>query len=211
MLRTKISFLILTVVLIALYAGGCRRAGSWLVKEDVPVHSDAMVLLMGSFPERVLQAVDLWHEGRADRIIIVEENMGPFRSLEERGVRIVSHSEQAATSLIALGIPEERITLLPGDARSTLTEAMIVSHFLADQPVTDTLLLVSSPSHMRRASMIFKAALSDAEYPVYIGSSPSAYSGFNPDRWWRRKEDVQAVLSEFVKIMSFILVERKKM
>ena len=60
--RSKIIFFIILIALSAVYIGGCRRAGEWLVKEDVPPHADAMVLLMGSFPERVLQAADLYHE-----------------------------------------------------------------------------------------------------------------------------------------------------
>ena len=153
-----------------------------------------MVLLMGSFPERVLQAADLWKEGKTDRVIIVQESMGPFQILEERGVNIVSHSEQAVSSLIALGVPADSITLLPGDARSTIDEAIAVGRYLTRKNDIDTILLVSSAAHMRRASMIFKAALRNTDTPVYIGCSPSKYSLFDHDRWWRRKEDIQAVL-----------------
>ena len=65
MLKSRIIFFMLLLSLAILYVGGCRRAGEWLVKENVPVHADAMVLLMGSFPERVLEAVDLYQrQGR---------------------------------------------------------------------------------------------------------------------------------------------------
>ena len=185
--------------------------GKWLVKEDVPQHADAMVLLMGGFPDRVLQAVDLWHEARADRIIIVEESMGPFKRLEERGVSIISNSEQAASSLVALGIPTDSITVLPGYARSTLDEALVARGYLEDSNTADTILLVSSAAHMRRAYMIFNKAFKESDMPVYVGCSPSAWSSFNPDKWWRRKEDVQHVLSELAKIVSFRLVEQRKL
>ena len=83
MLKSRIIFFAGLVLLLAVYAGGCRRAGSWLVKEEVPAHADAMVLLMGNFPERVLQAADLYQAGKAERLIIVEESMGAYRGLEE--------------------------------------------------------------------------------------------------------------------------------
>lgn len=190
-------------------AGSCRRSGSWLLREDVPAHSDAMVILMGSFPERVLQAVELYREGRADRIIIVEEFMGPFRQLEERGVYIVSNSEQAVRSLVTLGVPADSIILLPGDARSTLDEAVVLGRFLSLNSETDTLLLVSSSAHTRRAWMIFNTALGTGTSDLCIGVSPSVYSGFNPDKWWKRKEDIQTVITEYLKIASFVLFERK--
>jgi uncharacterized SAM-binding protein YcdF (DUF218 family) len=209
-MKSRAYFFGLLLIVGILYVGGCRRAGSWLVKEDVPAHADVMVILMGNFPDRVLQAVDLYRGGRTDRVIIVEESMGPFSILESRGADIISNSEQARNSCVALGIPADSITILPGNARSTQTEAIVVRNYLAGIPAIDTLLLVSSASHMRRASMIFKAAFRDSETPIYIVCSPSAYSNFNADRWWRRKEDIQMVLTEFVKIGSFVVFEKKK-
>ena len=209
MLKPRIFFFIILFVLTILYIGGCRRAGSWLVKEDVPPHADAMVLLMGSFTDRVLQAADLYNAGKADRLIIVEESMGEYEKLEERGVSIISHTTQARNSAIALGVPADSITVLPGDAESTLTEAIVVRDYLAADPGIDTLLLVSSPTHMRRASMIFRRALRDIEPPVYVGCSPSAYSDFDAKHWWRSKEDVQEVLFELAKIGSFVLIEKR--
>src|SRR5659263_23109 len=89
-MKNRICFFGILLIIAVLYVGGCRRAGSWLVKEDVPANADAMVLLMGSFPERVMQAVDLYHEGRADRLIIVHESMGPYELLESKGADIIS-------------------------------------------------------------------------------------------------------------------------
>jgi uncharacterized SAM-binding protein YcdF (DUF218 family) len=205
----RVFFPVIITLLIVIIVGGCRRSGLWLLKENVPMHADAMVVLMGSFPERVLQAVDLYKEGKADRIIMVEEYMGPFRQLEDRGVEIVSNSEQAVTSLATLGVPADSIILLPGDARSTLDEAGAVGRYISVSHETDTLLLVSSSAHTRRAWMIFNKALGTRHNALCIGVSPSKYSGFNPDRWWRRKEDIQTVITEYLKIASFILFESK--
>jgi uncharacterized SAM-binding protein YcdF (DUF218 family) len=210
-LKSRIYFFGFFMIITILYISGCRRAGNWLVKEDVPAHADAMVILMGNIPDRVLQSADLYNEGRAGRVMIVHENIGPFRTLEARGVFIISTTDQARNACIDLGIPADSITILPGDARSTLEEAIVIRNYVSDKTTIDTLLLVSSAPHMRRASMIFKAALKDSKKTVYIGCSPSAYTNFNADMWWRSKEDIQAVLSEFVKIGSFVLFEKRKM
>ena len=209
--RSRIIFFVVLIALSAVYIGGCRRAGAWLVKEDVPEHADALVLLMGNFPERVMEAVDLYNEGRAGRIIIVQEGMGPYYILESRGADILSTTEQAYNSAVALGIPEDSITILSGDARSTMNEAVIISEYLTVKPEIDTIILVSSPTHMRRASMIFRSAFKTKGLPVYTGCSPSKYSGFRPENWWRRKEDIQAVLSEFVKMGSFVVFEKREL
>ncbi|MCU0458716.1 MAG: YdcF family protein [Bacteroidales bacterium] len=209
--RRSTLFIVFLFILIIAYVGGCRRAGAWLTKEDVPVHADAIILLMGNFPERVLQVHDTWESGLADRVIIVEESMGPFSALESRGASIVSNSEQAAGSLVALGIPVDSIVLLPGNALSTLDEAYAVGKCLAGNSEADTLILVSSPAHMRRAYMIFNSTLRAMDKNVVIGCKPSSYSSFNGVKWWRRKEDIQTVFAEYIKIASYMLVEKHKL
>ena len=176
----------------------------------MPSHADAILVLMGSFPERVLEAVDLYHEGKSARLLIVYESMGPYQVLESRGADIIRTTEQARDAAIDIGLPADRITMLPGEARSTLDEAVAVRDYIKGNPDIDTLLLVSSPAHMRRAYMIFRQILRNSEKPVYVGTSPSSYSSFNPDKWWTRKEDVQSVVSEMVKILSFLSIERRE-
>lgn len=208
-LRFNISVVILFIGLTIVFVGGCRRAGTCLVKEDLPRHSDAMVLLMGSFPSRVLQAVDLYNQGHSGRVIIVQEYMGAYAQLIDRGVQILGTTTQARNSLIKLGVPEDSITIVPGDARSTISEAIAIRDYIADHPEMDTLVIVSSPSHMHRARMIFMSAFKYDEIPVQIGCSPSAYTDFNPGKWWKNKEDIQIVLSEYIKIASFVLWEKR--
>ena len=134
MLKKRIIYLLILIAICAACIGGCRRAGGWLVKENVPRHADAMVLLMGSFPERVIQAADLYRDGHADRLLIVHESMGSYRLLESLGADIITSTEQARNSAVALGIPADSITVLPGDARSTLTEAAVVRDYLKFTP-----------------------------------------------------------------------------
>ena len=208
--RPIVLFIIALVSFSAIYIVGCQRMGSWLAKEDIPPHADALVILMGYFPERVLQAADLYHDGVADNLIIVYESMGRYQVLEARGASVIRTTEQARDAAVALGIPDSCITMLPGDARSTLDEALALREYLTGKSGLDTLILVSSPSHMRRSYMIFRTVLYDTVNRTYIGTSPSEYSSFNPHRWWRRREDIQAVFSEWVKILSFVIFERGK-
>lgn len=209
--RSRIIFVVIFLILLVLYIGGCRNAAEWLVFENVPERSDAMVLLMGSYSERVLEASDLYHSGRAGRLMIVEESMGEYRQLENRGIKIISNTAQAKNAAITLGIPADSITILPGDARSTLNEAEVVRDYVLSHREIDTLLIVSSPSHMRRASIIFRNAFRNQESPVYIGCKPSCYSGFDHERWWRDREMVQSVLYEYIKIGSFLVFERNNL
>jgi len=211
-LKSRIIFFIVLILLTVTCIGGCRRAGIWLVKEDEPPHADALVLLMGNFTDRVLKTADLYGSGIADRVIIAEESMGGYKGLIDHGVKIISHTSQAVSSLVALGVPADSITILPGDARSTLDEAVIVRDYIGTNPGLDTLILVSSPYHLRRSSVIFGKAFKEAGLTVFTGTSGSGtYTGFDADRWWRSKEDIQHVLTEVIKIGSFVTVEGRRL
>lgn len=210
-MRSGIYIVIAVVVLLVLGIGSCRKLGSWLVKSDDPVHADAMVLLMGSFSERVLQTADLYAAQVAGEVWIVEEGMGANRTLEERGVEIISNSTQARSALATLGIPSDRISILPGDATSTRMEALACRDFLFTQPEIDTLLLVTSTDHSRRALKIFEAAFSSLDRPLVLLCSASEYSNFNAEQWWKSRDDIQEVIMEYLKLLNFTLFERREL
>jgi uncharacterized SAM-binding protein YcdF (DUF218 family) len=198
------------ILIIVVYVGACREAGLWLVKEDEPVKTDAVVVLMGSIADRILQTVDLYKKGIASKVIIVESEMGAFRELKARGADIVSNTEQISNAATDLGIPGDRIIILPGAAQSTQQEAMIIRDYLANKPDIDTLIVVSSAPHTRRASMIFERAFKKLEVPVYVIYSPSSYTNFNAEKWWQCKDDIETVLLEYLKIANFWFIERKR-
>ena len=210
-MRPRVYILALVTVILILAVGSCRKAGTWLVKNDQVKHADVMVLLTGSISDRVLQTADLYSEGVATKVWIVEEAMGANRILEDRGVKLISNSTQIKNALISLGIPSDSILILPGDAGSTRMEAEIVRSYLRTQIGMDTLLLVTSSDHTRRAYKIFKAAFKNLEqsHPVYC--SASKYTNFHPEKWWRSKEDIQDVVGEYLKLVNFALFEKREL
>lgn len=208
--RILVSAIVLLVVLSLV--GGCRKAGSWLVREELPEQADALVLLMGSIPDRVLQTADFYNEGMAGKVILVEESMGPAEALTATGFKLVRTTEQVVDALVYLGVPRESIILLPGEATSTQMEAETVRDYLKSrQTGIESLILVSSSHHMRRGTMIFKAAVKPLQTYVDVYSGPSTYSDFNASFWWKSREDIQDVVLEYLKIFNFILFEKRKL
>ncbi|NLA49670.1 MAG: YdcF family protein [Bacteroidales bacterium] len=187
------------------------NAGKWLVRDNGEIHGDAVVILMGSIADRVLQAEYVYKQGLADRIIIVKESMGVYKALENKGVRIISSTWQVSNALTALGIPPGNIVILPGDAISTQMEAMRVRDYCLHQADIDTLLLVTSAHHTRRASMIFESAFRKKDIPVTILCSPSSFTKFDPSGWWKDKEGIQQVLLEYMKIANFLLLDKRQL
>ncbi|RLD91702.1 MAG: hypothetical protein DRJ29_13765 [Bacteroidetes bacterium] len=210
-MRKRIYILAVLTVILILAVGSCRKAGTWLVKADNPPHADVMVMLTGSISDRVLQTADLYNEGVATRLWIVEEGMGASRALEARGVKLISNTTQVKSAMITLGIPADSIRIVPGDAASTRMEAEIVRSYLHSQTGIDTLLLVTSAAHTRRAFKIFKAAFSPLDEPPVVCCSPSTYTDFHPEKWWRSKEDIQEVVNEYMKLTNFVFFERREL
>lgn len=52
-------------------------AGRYVIQSDVLRKSDVIIGLMGSVPERSIHAADLYHQGIATRIILVEDDREP--------------------------------------------------------------------------------------------------------------------------------------
>ncbi len=101
-------------LIIIAFAVAFRNAGHWLVKENNAVRADAMVVLMGSIPNTVLQTADLYNQNVAGRVIIVGPGINEYKNLESRGVFLPSNSTQTRNALVALGLPSESIVILPG-------------------------------------------------------------------------------------------------
>lgn len=74
--RTYILALVLVIAVVSVRS--CCKAGSWLVKEDELEKADAIVILMGSISDRVLQVADLYHQKYANKVLVVEASMGTW-------------------------------------------------------------------------------------------------------------------------------------
>ena len=201
--------LFVCIILLALLAVFFRYAGVGLVASDAPEKADLIIVLMGSGPDRILGAVDLYNQGYAPRIMMVENWQPGYELLESRDVNLPRDAELAAMVGVQLEVPEETFIILPGDARSTQDEALIVTQYLKEQqPGVDKVLLVSSKFHSKRSAKIFRWALADLGRDVKVFSCPTPYDDFNATAWWSSREDAKRVVMEYAKLVNFYLLDR---
>ena len=106
---TKKRIIIASIVVILLIAAILffLTAGKLLVNSEEPEKADAIVVLMGSGPDRILYGIDLFIDGYADKIIMVENNFPGYELLEERGVDIPRDPELFKMVCLQLGMDEE--------------------------------------------------------------------------------------------------------
>ena len=206
--KKQIVYLALVVILVMLLLFLVHNAGTYLVRKDSPVKGDAMLILMGSISDRVLEAADLYQVGMAPKLLIVEESMGPAKMLRSRGATLISNTRQCSNIATELGIPASVITIIPGEATSTKMEARLVCEYILQNGGIDTLLIVTSPAHTRRAGMIFENAFSKYGLKVTVITCPSKYGSYDGRKWYFNREEVQDVIFEYIKLATFVTIER---
>ena len=203
-LKPLLSLLIIAASLLLL-----RSAGNFLVSVNLPTKPTPTIILMGSIADRVLETNDRYQAGLTDTIIIANSNQSNSEELLKYGITIPNNTALSAQILTQLGIPDSCIIVLPGKTKSTRDEAdTLIAWIKTNQINLQAIAIVSSSSHMRRASMIFNDAFSDNNLDIKIYTIPSKYSNFNAKHWYTDRESAKQVFLEYVKITSFLLVEQ---
>lgn len=208
----KLNKLFITLaVIIAIFVLGrlsLPSLGNFLVAQDEPQQSDIIVLLMGSGPDRMLGAVDLYHAEYADEIVMVRNMVRGYDLVVSQGIKIPHDTDIAKEVAVQLGVPEEKITVLPGDALSTQDEAMAVREYLKSVHDIDSLIIVTSKSHSGRAKKIFVKAMKSIAREIRVISCPTKYDDFDAEGWWQSREDLKRGALEYLKLMNFYAREQ---
>ena len=209
--RSKKILLILVIVLAFFILAGILfvpNLGQWLVVNDEVKESDIILVLMGSVYDRILEAVDLYQESYSDKIILINSYVAAKDIIVNRGLQVYGNTLLSKMAAIDMGIPEEDIIVLDGNSRSTQDEAMTFREYIKKNKEIDSIIIVTSKFHSRRAKKIFKKALSVLDREIDIYCSPSKYDSSNVNQWWRNREDLQWVVFEYLKLANFYFREQ---
>lgn len=163
-----------------------RGMGSFLVVQDEFKQADVIVVLGGGDIGRVKEAVKLYERGVSRYMIMTG---GSNHSA-------VSFAEEMKGQAMRLGVPEEAIILEP-KAMHTYEHPVFVKPILRARGF-QSVIVVSSPYHMRRSAMLFNgffrwSGIKLAYYPVQD-------SWFKVDYWWRETQSKRMVLREYMKM-----------
>lgn len=194
------------IILLSFYL--ISNAGVWLVKKDKLEKADAIVILMGSIADRILEAKDLYTQGYSKKILVVNSYISSGKELEPYGIHVPNNSELSKKALVQLGIPDSLIHILPASAISTQEEAYKIAEYVSSNPKRRSILLVTSNSHSLRATMIFEDTFNDQGIEAKIITAPSKYTEYNAQQWWSDRQSAKQVFFEYAKIISFLLFER---
>lgn len=164
------------------------KAGRYLLRKDDLKPADVIVVLSGEETERIEYGVKLFKEewARKNRIIM---SGGPAVGKQTWASLMKEYAEY-------LGVPGQYI-LTEDRSRSTEENAVYTKELL-DKCGYKSMILVTSPYHSERSSIIFKRIMGDR---IRVISAPCDNSWFKFDEWWKRRRDRDTVLSEFSKFI----------
>ena len=176
------------------------RAGSWLVVQDPLEKADAVYVLGGTLYERPLEAVDLYREGWAPRIMLVRQ-MADFGEAElvKRGLPYPREVDVQIDVLGRLGIPRDAIVIIdPAD--STADEADHLRAVVTRDRLS-RVIVVTSKQHTRRARMVMRRRLDGTGTQLIMRYS--RYDRSDVDRWWARRGTLRFTLFEYQRLFGY--------
>jgi uncharacterized SAM-binding protein YcdF (DUF218 family) len=168
------------------------------------VSGDAIFVFAGTLAERPLEAADLYHAGRAPRIVLTRAQEEPAADVVRgRGIAIPDTFDVTRRLLVDLGVPENAI-VAPRRIHDNTAEEAATLRELAVKQGWRTVIAVSSKYHLRRVALASRRALRD--HPgIRVVVHPTRYDLSVPERWWTRRSDIRAVASEVPKLVAYAL------
>jgi len=169
-----------------------------LISEKPLERADVIFVLGGSsvYLERTRRAATEYKRGVAAKILLTDdgERTGWSR-LEKRNIPYV---ELAQRNLIAEGVPAEAVEIVKPNGSGTIYEAQMLRE-KARAENWQTVLLVTSAYHTRRARWTFERTLTGENVQVGIVAPPPGEQTPLPALWWLAPQGWNFVAGEYVK------------
>ena len=173
-------------------------AGRFLVVDDGPIHSEAVVVLSTGieYYPRLMEAASLFREGYAEKVVINgNRKSAALRELERKGfVSCCQWYEDSLRILSLLGVPRDKIiTVSAEDAYDTVSESKLVGQDLIKTGIT-RIMIITSKYHTRRAGHIWENSFPNQFSIRTVGARTDPFSSSG---WWKEGRQIRWVLSEY--------------
>lgn len=187
-------------VLLLLWTLLAPYPAEYLIIEKTLPRADAIFVLGGSstYVERSQQAALIFKRGAAPRVFLTNDGLqGGWNKKEQRNPYFF---EKARLELIAQGVPENAIEVLPEIVDGTRDEAELFAKTFQEKDL-HSVLLVTSAYHSRRTLWTFERAAAKRNLAIEIGIEPAAAGQQTPPiaAWWMKRTGWQWVGGEYLK------------
>lgn len=179
--------------------------GARLLLVEAPLdRADAIVVLSGSKmqTERAELAAGLYHNGVAKRIFVTNDNhRGGWNSAEQRNPYFF---ETTIAALRSRGVPDDAIGVIPQAVDGTHAEAVVLREY-ADEQGLQSLLVVTSGYHSRRALRSFRRAFAGSGRTVGLRAVSPGQQTPPASTWWLKRRGWEMVAGEYLKLAYYVV------
>jgi uncharacterized SAM-binding protein YcdF (DUF218 family) len=184
--------LLLLVTLMALLAFS-MTSGSFLIVNN-PQKADVILVLAGEFEHRPLRGLELLSAGYAARMLLDVP----------AGAKIYGQSTLDIARSFVQRLPQkEAVSICPIHGLSTKTEAHDAAECLK-QAGANSVLVVTSDYHTRRALSIFRHEVPRCSFSVAAANDPVQ---FGPS-WWNHRQWAKLNFDEWIRVVWWYSVDR---
>jgi uncharacterized SAM-binding protein YcdF (DUF218 family) len=166
-------------------------ARAWII-DDKPQKADAIVVLGGGVESRPFAAAQLYNEGFAPAVLIMDVSLSPT---EELGIK---DPERDVTRRILTrqGVPEAAIQSVGQSVHNTYEESLAVRAW-AQTNDAKRLLITTEIFHTRRVRWLFRKRFRGTGTEIrVVAAQPREYAATN---WWKNEQGLINFQNEWVK------------
>ncbi|BBD60537.1 hypothetical protein NIES2109_33350 [Nostoc sp. HK-01] len=152
--------------------------------------------------------IDGWISDYALEQAAAEFQAGSYRQIFTIGSKIEqgfylseynNFAEIAANTLSKLGVPEEKLIVVPAfnvvRDRTNASALALLQHISDKNLQIDSINLFTTDAHARRSWLIFKKIFTPKIQVGIISAKPQDY---DPQKWWNSSQGVRVVMSEAI-------------
>ena len=191
MRRFLFGVLVGIALVLLIEVGGLVAVGHLLAVSDPLEPSDVIVAVSGDEGLRMETAVELWRLKYAPYLLFSGASLDPTS---------VSSAEIMKRQAMQLGVPADAIIVEPNSA-TTEENARFVTEVMQEHGFR-TAILVTSPFHQRRASILF--ARSFGPSGLTFRNHPADDPTWDEDRWWMYPRSRTLTVIELAKLGAVI-------
>ena len=169
--------------------------GHWLDVTDPLAKADAIVAISGDTGARAETAIALWKQGYAPVLIFSGGSSDP---------ESVASAELMKRAAVAAGVPANAIAV-EGESATTEENAQRVAELMKTRGLGSAI-LVTSPYHQRRASMLFEREFGRAA--LSFQNHPADDPDWDPNLWWTSDPSRSRTLVELAKLGALVVGQR---
>ena len=195
-----LGFIVVYMLIAYFHAPILTGVGKYLVVSHSPEKSDLIVCLTGSNVERGLATANAYEMEFAPKIFIALETPPDGSAvLVERGLNYPENKDLLLMLLKGLGVPRDALLVGDQSVGGLFEEAELVKKVVEERRYR-SIIVITSPTHSRRAWLTFRKVFRGNEN-IRILVTPSTYSNFKPEDWWKKGPYSQEVIAEYGKLI----------